>query len=182
MRVLIIGGTGLISTAITRVLIGRGDDVTLYNRGQTKADIPERYNTITGNRKDYAAFEAQMTETGNFDAVIDMIGFVPADIESAIRAFRGNIGQFIFCSSDIPSRLLRGYVALSVGSMPVNTFTAKMNLKFTTKLLEDGSISVRKRLFSGRLTMPGHKCSVQSFFILGVDLESFVSYDNIGGL
>ena len=46
MRVLIIGGTGLISTAITRTLIARGDDVTLYNRGQTDADIPEGYDTI----------------------------------------------------------------------------------------------------------------------------------------
>ena len=77
MRVLIVGGTGLISTAITRFLVERGDDVTLYNRGQTEADIPEGYDTITGNRKDYAAFEAQMAEAGNFDAVIDMIGFVP---------------------------------------------------------------------------------------------------------
>ena len=59
MRVLIIGGTGLISTAITRFLIERGDAVTLYNRGQTDADIPEGYNTITGNRKDHATFEAQ---------------------------------------------------------------------------------------------------------------------------
>ncbi|RKU18124.1 epimerase [Candidatus Poribacteria bacterium] len=99
MRVLIIGGTGLISTAITRALIARGDTVTLYNRGQTEADIPEGYATITGNRKDYTAFEAQMGVVGNFDVVIDMIGFVPADIESAIRAFRDNIGQFIFCST-----------------------------------------------------------------------------------
>lgn len=60
MRVLIIGGTGLISTAITRELIACGDDVVLYNRGQTAVDIPEGYNTILGNRKDYAAFEAQM--------------------------------------------------------------------------------------------------------------------------
>ena len=77
MRVLIVGGTGLISTAITRVLVARGDAVTLYNRGQTDADIPEGYDPIIGNRKDYAAFEAQMAEAGNFDAVIDMIGFVP---------------------------------------------------------------------------------------------------------
>ena len=60
MRVLIIGGTRLISTAITRALIARGDAVTLYNRGQTGADIPEGYDTITGNRKDYTAFEAQI--------------------------------------------------------------------------------------------------------------------------
>ena len=110
MRVLIIGGTGLISTAITRALIARGDDVVLYNRGQTETDIPEGYNTITGNRKDSAAFEAQMAEAGNFDAVIDMIGFVPADIESAIRAFRGNIGQFIFCSTvDVYTKPARHY-------------------------------------------------------------------------
>ncbi len=53
--------------------------MTLYNRGQTEVDIPERYDTITGNRKDYAAFETQMAETRRFDAVIDMIGFVPVD-------------------------------------------------------------------------------------------------------
>lgn len=110
MRVLIIGGTGLISTAITRALIVHGDDVTLYNRGQTEADIPAGYNTITGNRKDYAAFEAQMAETGKFDVVIDMIGFVPTDIESAIRAFRGQVGQFIFCSTvDVYTKPARGY-------------------------------------------------------------------------
>ena len=34
MKVLIIGGTGLISTPITRMLIDRGDEVTLFNRGQ----------------------------------------------------------------------------------------------------------------------------------------------------
>ena len=99
MRILIIGGTGLISTAITRFLVERGDAVTLYNRGQTEADIPEGYSAITGNRKDYAAFEAQMAGVGNFDVVIDMIGFVPADVESAIRTFRGRTGQFIFCST-----------------------------------------------------------------------------------
>ena len=76
MRVLIIGGTGLISTAITRFLVARGDDVTLYNRGQTDADIPEGYNIIIGNRKDYGTFEAQMAEAGNFDL---LIGWMPAD-------------------------------------------------------------------------------------------------------
>ena len=37
MRILIIGGTGLISTSITRELLERGDDVTHYNRGRRKA-------------------------------------------------------------------------------------------------------------------------------------------------
>ena len=70
MKVLIIGGTGLISTAITRCLIERGDAVTLYNRGQTDTDIPEGYNTITGNRKDYAAFES-FVHCNDIDAFYD---------------------------------------------------------------------------------------------------------------
>ena len=99
MKVLIIGGTGLISTAITRYLVERGEDVTIYNRGKQVADIPGETRRIIGDRKDYAAFEAQMAEAGTFDCVIDMIGFVPADTESAVRAFRGRAGQFIFCST-----------------------------------------------------------------------------------
>ena len=43
MKVLIIGGTGLISTAITRFLIERGDDVTLYNHDR---DEPPIYSEI----------------------------------------------------------------------------------------------------------------------------------------
>ena len=139
MRVLIIGGTGLISTAITRALVGRGDDVTLYNRGQTEADIPERYDTITGNRKDYAAFEAQMAEAGNFDAVIDMIGFVPTDIESAIRAFRGNIGQFIFCSTvDVYTKPAQHYpIREDAAREPMPSFPYAYNKAKCERLLEE---------------------------------------------
>ncbi len=98
MNILIIGGTGLISTGITRLLVERGDTVTLYNRGKRAADIPHT-RQILGDRKDYAAFEAQMAEAGTFDAVIDMIGFVPEEVESAIRAFSGRTAQYVFCST-----------------------------------------------------------------------------------
>jgi nucleoside-diphosphate-sugar epimerase len=99
MKVLIIGGTGLISTSITAQLLKRGDDVTLYNRGKSEARFPEGARFIHGDRKDYAAFEAQMTDAGSFDVVMDMVGFVPADAESVVRAFKGRIGHFIFCST-----------------------------------------------------------------------------------
>src|SRR5580693_7354728 len=99
MKILIIGGTGLISTAITGQLLARGDEVTLFNRGKSEARIPEGAQIIHGDRKQYAEFEAQMAEAGHFDCVIDMVGFVPADAESAVRAFAGRIGHFIFCST-----------------------------------------------------------------------------------
>ena len=99
MRVLIIGGTGLISTAITRFLLERGEDVTLYNRGIRELQISHKPERIFGDRTDYAAFEVQMAEAGPFDCVIDMVCFSPEDAESAIRAFRGRIEQYIFCST-----------------------------------------------------------------------------------
>ena len=99
MKLLIVGGTGLISTSITRQLLERGDDVTLYNRGQTESRVPPGARRLEGDRKDYATFEAQMRDAGQFDCVIDMICYTPAEAESDLRAFRGRTNHFIFCST-----------------------------------------------------------------------------------
>jgi len=99
MRVLIIGGTGIISTGITRQLVERNDDVVLYNRGQTSSLVEGDYTTITGNRKNFPVFEKQIQEAGTFDCVIDMFCFLPKEAESAVRAFKGRTGQYIFCST-----------------------------------------------------------------------------------
>jgi nucleoside-diphosphate-sugar epimerase len=99
VRILIIGGTGLISTPITRFLVERGEDVTLYNRGKTPPRIPQNVARIRGDRKDYEAFEKQMQDARPFDCVIDMVCFDPPDAESVVRAFTGRTGQVIFCST-----------------------------------------------------------------------------------
>lgn len=99
MKILIIGGTGLISTSISKQLLERGDSVTLYNRGKSEVRFSEGASFLHGDRKEYAKFEAQMLEAGTFDCVIDMVGYVPEDAESVIRAFKGRVGHFIFCST-----------------------------------------------------------------------------------
>lgn len=99
MRLLILGGTGLISTAITRELSERGDEVVLFNRGQRDADVPAGVERIQGDRRDFAAFEARMQALGNWDCVIDMIGYTPPEAESLARAFAGRIGHLVFCST-----------------------------------------------------------------------------------
>ncbi len=99
MKLLIIGGTGLISVSITRFLIERGEDVTLFNRGKSTLPPHPEAKVIHGDRTDYPAFENQMAEAGRFDVIIDMVGYAPADGESAVRAFRGHTGHFIFCST-----------------------------------------------------------------------------------
>lgn len=100
MKILIIGGTGLISSSITRDLAERGDEVIHYNRG--KLDLypnPPGVTTVHGDRTDSPAFERQMAELGTFDCVMDMVGYQPGDAESVVRAFRGRVGHFIFCST-----------------------------------------------------------------------------------
>ena len=100
MKTLIIGGTGLISTPLTRLLLSRGDQVTHYNRGQSDLyPAPPEVATIHGDRTDYPTFERQIAEAGHFDCVIDMVGYLPDDAGSVVRAFRGRTKQFIFCST-----------------------------------------------------------------------------------
>lgn len=100
MRILIIGGTGLISTAITRQLLARGDAVVHFNRGQTPPRFEAgRVSVIQGDRKLAGDFEAAVRQAGPFDAVIDMIGFEPGEAESLVRAVRGLSPQVLFCST-----------------------------------------------------------------------------------
>lgn len=99
MKILLIGGTGLISTAITKQLLERGDDVTLFNRGKTEARIPAGAKTLHGDRTDRAAFETQMRQGEKYDCVIDMVAFSPDDGESVVRAFKGRVGHVVFCST-----------------------------------------------------------------------------------
>ena len=98
MKVLFIGGTGNISTAVTRLAAQRGIDLTLLTRGQRPADIPANVSIITADVKDEPATAALLTGM-SFDAVVDWIAFTPADIERDIRLFRGRTSQFLFISS-----------------------------------------------------------------------------------
>lgn len=98
MHVLFIGGTGLISTAIARQLLETGHQVTLFNRGKTESRLPPGAQTITGDRKDYAAFERTFADK-TYDVVADMVAFHPDDAASVVRAFQGRCAQFLFCST-----------------------------------------------------------------------------------
>ena len=98
MKILFIGGTGIISTASTRLAAERGIELTLLRRGQRSADVPKNVDTITADVTDEAA-TANALGTLNFDAVVDWIVQTPADVERDIRLFRDRTRQYIFISS-----------------------------------------------------------------------------------
>jgi nucleoside-diphosphate-sugar epimerase len=111
MNVLLLGGTGLISTGIVKHLLKRNAKLTLFNRGQRENRLPQGIETIRGDRNEFESFEREM-KSRKFDAVIDMICFNARQAESACRAFGGRCGHYIFCStvctygSQIPSNVL----------------------------------------------------------------------------
>jgi nucleoside-diphosphate-sugar epimerase len=98
MRVLFIGGTGIISTACTRLAAARGIEVTLLTRGQHVADLPAGVHTLQADVEDAAA-TARALGDAKFDGVVDWIAFTQAHVERDLALFRGRTAQYVFISS-----------------------------------------------------------------------------------
>ena len=99
MRALLIGGTGILSMAITRLLAEKPDwELYLLNRGTRSAELPEGIKVIQAdisNEEETAKALGDLT----FDVVGEFIGFVPEQLERDFRLFNGRTKQYIFISS-----------------------------------------------------------------------------------
>jgi nucleoside-diphosphate-sugar epimerase len=98
VKVLMIGGTGLISSSIVPLLLARGDDVAILSRGVSDRPLPAGCAHIAGDRT-ASGFEQLIGEAPRFDCVIDMVCYRPEDAASSIRAFAGRTAQYIFTST-----------------------------------------------------------------------------------
>ena len=97
MKALFIGGTGVISTAISQLAVERGWELTLLNRGSRKEEVPgAKQLTLDVNDEDAVR---NAIERENYDVVADFIAFVPAQAERDIRLFSGKTDQYFFISS-----------------------------------------------------------------------------------
>ena len=97
MRILFIGGTGIISTACTNLALARGHDVHLLNRGQ-RSTAPAGAKTIAVDLHDENAAGAALAGR-TWDVVVNFIAFTPEDVERDLRLFRGRTAQYVFISS-----------------------------------------------------------------------------------
>ena len=98
MNALLIGGTGTISMAITRLLAEKGWEVHLLNRGNRKAEVPQGVHWIQADISDEQAV-AQILQGRHFDCVCEFIGFLPEQVERDIRLFEGKTSQYLYISS-----------------------------------------------------------------------------------
>lgn len=98
MKVLVIGGTGVISTPLVHQLVEEGHRVSVVNRGVTEDRLPAEVERLRADR--WKPGELEKALKGRFfDAVIDMMAFEEEHAEQLIRLFWGKTSQVLLCST-----------------------------------------------------------------------------------
>lgn len=98
MKALFIGGTGTISTEISRLCIQQGWQLTLLNRGNASDRVPDGARVLCADVRDEDAVRAVLGDE-QFDVVADFIAFTPDHVAQDIRLFSGRCDQYFFISS-----------------------------------------------------------------------------------
>jgi nucleoside-diphosphate-sugar epimerase len=98
MKVLFIGGTGIISSACSDLALERGYKLYLLNRGKSIRPIP---NAATHLVADIRQPDSVITALGSqtFDAVVEWLAFTPEQVMCDLEIFGGRTAQYIFISS-----------------------------------------------------------------------------------
>ncbi len=95
MKLLIIGGTIFLGRALVESAVGRGHEVTLFNRGKHGSDLFPGTERITGDRD--GGLDA--LEGRSWDAVIDTCGYFPRVVKESAELLKDSAGHYTFISS-----------------------------------------------------------------------------------
>jgi nucleoside-diphosphate-sugar epimerase len=99
LRVLFIGGSGVISSACSRVAVDSGIELSVLNRGQnTRRPLPPGVNMLRADIREPGSVRDEIRDL-EFDAVVDWVAFTPEHVRADIELFRGRTGQYVFISS-----------------------------------------------------------------------------------
>jgi len=97
MKILFIGGTGFISTSVSRQIVAFGHELFLLNRGKRGTNALGSQSLIADISR---ADEVRAALGGmKFDVIVDWIAYAPQDIERDLALFRGLTRQYVFISS-----------------------------------------------------------------------------------
>jgi nucleoside-diphosphate-sugar epimerase len=99
MKVLFIGGTGIISSACASLALERGSQLYFLNRGLSMdRPVPAGVQVLKGDIRDRSSASAALSGH-QFDVVVDWIAYTPEQVENDLELFKGRTGQYIFISS-----------------------------------------------------------------------------------
>jgi len=98
MNILLLGGTGTLSSVIRDISLERDYTVTIFNRGKKNDKIPSKVNLIVGDFKDRKSLEHSFSNSC-YDVVVDFLSRTESDIERIYTIFHDKCKQFIFIST-----------------------------------------------------------------------------------
>jgi nucleoside-diphosphate-sugar epimerase len=98
VRLLFIGGTGIISTACVHHAVAQGHEVWILNRGRTQgAGLPDGVSRLVADAGDPAAVR-EATKGLSFDSIVQWVGFTPDHVARDVEVF-ADAAQYVFISS-----------------------------------------------------------------------------------
>lgn len=95
MRLLLLGGPKFLGRAVIEAALARGDEVTLFNRGQTEPEAYPEVEKLRGDRD--GGLDALAGRS--WDAVVDTSGYVPRLVRASAEALRDAVERYVFVSS-----------------------------------------------------------------------------------
>ena len=95
LRVLFIGGTGIISSACARLAVERGIELHFLKRNRSSLrPVPEGVVVHEGDVRD-ADSVRQALGGQDFDVVVDWVAFTPEHVQTDLHLFTGRTGQYL---------------------------------------------------------------------------------------
>jgi nucleoside-diphosphate-sugar epimerase len=154
MKLLFIGGTGTISTAISKVVLAAGNhELYLVNRGNRNAVLPQGAISIQVDINNEAEVAEKIKDL-SFDAVCDFIAFDKAALERDYRLFYGKTNQFIFISTASAYQKPSSHYVINEGTPLANPYWeySRKKIECEEYLMEQ----YRKEGFPVTIIRPSH--------------------------
>ena len=99
MELLIIGGTGILSTAVVNEAINQGIGVTMVNRGRNSIFVNSKAKLVTCDIRKNMHQLPDLLENRKFDVVIDFLIWTKEQLELSLKYLSKLAKQYVFISS-----------------------------------------------------------------------------------
>jgi len=158
IKVLFIGGTGIISSGCAPLAVERGVDLYFLNRGNSTRETPKGVTVLRGDIRDPQSVKAAIGDL-KFDSVVDWVAFGTDHIKTDIELFRGRTKQFIFISSASAYQTPPSALPVTEGTTLSNPFWEYSRNKIACEeMLID---AYRKDGFPATIVRPSHTYDIR---------------------
>lgn len=99
LKILVLGGTGLIGPSLVKSALERGHTVTLFNRGKTRTELFPEVERLIGDRDPSKGEGVNALVGKSFDVCFDDCGYYPRHVKASAEALAKTCGHYVFTSS-----------------------------------------------------------------------------------